>query len=198
MSYIQLSDLKAEISPPVTGSAFDVVLQDSIDWAAGEVDRITGRHFEAATELHYFGADSLDPRDGQLLIVDGDLLSVGTLVNGDDDATVIGSADYWLWPRNQSPHWAIKLKANATEAWELDTDQLIQVNGTWGYIAAVDDNTPTGKLIKGVTLRLAAWRYKSRDLTDTTTIYSEAQVQARSPAYPQEVEKELESLRRLV
>lgn len=195
MAYISLSDLKAEISPPVTGSAFDVVLQDAIDWAEGEVDRLTGRHFEAASETHYFGADAIDPNDRSLLCVDGDLLTVGTLTNGDDDATVLGSSAYWLWPRNQSPYWGIKLKSDYS--WEVDTDYQIAVKGTWGYLAAVDDTTKVGKLIKGVTLRLASWRYKSRDLTDTTTIYSEAQVMARTPAYPKEVAEELASLGRL-
>ena len=188
MAYATLTDLKARLD--ITVSTWDTVLQDALDWAQKWVDVYCGgRTFEAGTFTKYYDSDAQDPDDGQLLVVDDDLLTVTGLLNGDDDATILGSATYNLWPRNTSPKWGIRLKSDY--AWEWDEDCFVAVTGTWGYTA-----TPDG-LVQGVTLRLAEWQYRNKDLIETTTPYSESIVLKKPMSFPSEVETDLRPYRRL-
>ena len=185
--YATVAQLKARLE--IGTATSDTTLQDALDWATDWIDTFTQREFTAGTETRYFDAHDLDPNDRALLCVDNDLLSVGTLTNGDDDATALGSATYWLWPRNETPAWGIRLKSSYS--WQVETDCFIKITGTWGYSA-----TPPA-LVEGACLRLAEWRYRSKDMLDTTTIFSEQATRVRPPAFPSEVEESLAPLRKL-
>ena len=92
--------------------------------------------------------------------------SVRTLTNGDDSSTTISSSYYWLWPRNATPYWAIRLKdSQTTYSWERDAGYFISVAGTWGWSATCPDD------VKHACIRYAGYLYAQKDsgVFDVTT-----------------------------
>ena len=115
--------------------------------------------------------------------MDDDLLTVTTLTNGDEDETEITNAQYWLWPRNETPKTGIKLKSDYS--WEFDIDCFISVAGTWGYMTAPD------ALVKGCALRIAQWFHESKNMVDVTTIFDTTATRQRPAGWPEDVEMSL-------
>lgn len=175
--YARLDELKSELG--ISVDTHDTQLRDALKWATDLIDGHCRRSFVAETATRYYERSAIDPNDSALLVVDGDLLTVATLTNGDSAHTVLASSTYALWPRNDSPHWGIRLKSSYS--WEVDTDEVISVAGTWGYSATVPD------LVKGCCLRLAAWRYKSRNQDPTTTVFAERVETSRPPPFVDDV-----------
>lgn len=142
------------------------LLQDAIDNAAAYIDGQTGKHFEAETATRYYQRDALDWKDRHLLVLDNWLLTVTALKNGDASETAIANTEYWLWPRNETPYWGIRLKTNSATDWEFDTDYWVSVAGTWGYSATCPAD------IKEATMHLAAFFYRRKDsqIFDTTAV----------------------------
>lgn len=124
----------------------DAVIDDLITASSRLIDTYCGRTFYLRAETRYFdipGAagdvEETDNRKGgggrRVLYLDDDLLTVGTLTNG--DGTVIASSSYNLYPANVSPKYAIGLKRSSSVAWEVDSngeaERVISVSGSWGF-----------------------------------------------------------------
>src|SRR3990172_7128676 len=113
-----------------TDTTDDGVIVDLLEKASRDLDDMTGRQFYPTVETRLYDI----PGDSELWL-DGDLLSLTTLTNG--DATVITTANYILRPNNHTPYYMVKLKGDSSVDWEADTDddteQVISVLGWWGY-----------------------------------------------------------------
>ena len=152
MAYLSTADLKQYLS--ITGTADDALLGSCITRAGSAINAYCRRRFEATAETRYYG-QFYERVAGTLLFVDDDLLGVDTLVNGDGATIPSGTAaGYWLEPRNRAPHYAIRLKSSYT--WSFNTDQEINVAGTWGYAATVPPD------VQQAALRYSAYLYHLR------------------------------------
>lgn len=189
-SYATRALIKARLNITDTSSDSQVDLAGT--YATKFIDDYTGRTFATVAGTHYFTRADLDPANSRRLFLDDDLLGVISLKNGDSAQTVIASTDYFLEPRNTSPKWSILLKADSDAGgWTFDTDGEIEVAGSWAYSASADD------LIVGICARIAEWWFRSSDLIETTSIYSESVVPAKQPGFPTEVLTELDLRKRL-
>lgn len=160
MAYATLVQLKGYLG--ISGTGDDTLLGDLLDRATAAIDAYCRRAFAASTETRYYGLDAVN---GQTLLLDGDLLTITTLTNGDSDGTVLASDAYWLLPRNAGPPYhAIRLKSDYD--WEQDTDCEISVAGTWGY-----SETPPDDIVHAC-IRLAAYYYRQKDaqIFDVTAV----------------------------
>jgi hypothetical protein len=108
----------------------DTVIVDLLEVASRYLDDKTGRQFYPSVETRLYDV----PADSDLLL-DGDLLALTTLTNG--DAATVSAADYVLRPNNSTPYYKIRLKGDSSVDWEADSDndteQVISVLGVWGY-----------------------------------------------------------------
>lgn len=113
-----------------TDTTDDGVVVDLLEAASRYLDDKTGRQFYPSIEEHLF-----DIPGGSEIWLDGDLLSVIALTNG--DSTAISSNDYNLHPANLTPKYSIELNDVSSVSWEADasgsSQQVISVNGWWGY-----------------------------------------------------------------
>jgi hypothetical protein len=176
----------------ITVATDDARLYDLLNRVSLSIDTYTGRWFEARTATRYYGKSALDIPNNTLWL-DADLLTVTTLTNGDDSATVIASTNYWLLDRNVTPYWGIRLKANSTYAWEWDTDCWVSVAGTWGWSA-----TPPADIIHAA-VRWGAYCYHQKDApVYDTTVIPEAGIITIPVGIPSDVERILKPYRRLV
>ena len=158
MSYATLHELKSYRGILTTETGKDTILRAFLDRATTAIENHTGRMFEASTQTRYFESEALDGNNG-VLWMDEDLLTITTLTNGDDDATVITpSTEYWLIDRNMGPpYYGIRLKSDSTYSWEWDVDGWVSVEGTWGYSA-----TPPGP-VRQACIRWASYNYDQKD-----------------------------------
>lgn len=156
MAYITTAELKAYLFAGGTNvpTTDDALLASMWARAQGIIERKTQRKFEASTQTRTFDVPS-----GRKLEVDEDLLSVTTVTNG--DLTVIDPSQYHLWPNNYLPKRAIVLNQGASTYWLPAlggaAEQAISVLGSWGFMAAANDD------VKHTTIRLAAWLYRQKD-----------------------------------
>jgi len=189
MAYIAIDDMRQHLD--IESDDDDEALFDAIADAQSYIEDQTNRRFEANTETRYYGRDALSPDNSCLLLVDDDLLTVTELLNGDSDSTEIVTANYWLYPRNETPYYGILLKTDVSDYWEFDTDYWVEVTGTWGYSA-----TPPGD-IKRACKHLAAFFYRqaSSQIFDTTAI-PEAGVITIPTGIPATVERILSRYRK--
>jgi len=155
MAYADLGDLRGYLD--IVDASDDAILQEALDDAKAWIDGYTNRVFEAVTQTRYYQRDAIYWRGKHLLVVDRDLLTITTLTNGDADATAIPATEYWLWPRNDTPYWGIRLETDSAYDWEFDTDYWVSVAGTWGYSATCPDD------IRRAALHLAAFFYRQKD-----------------------------------
>lgn len=111
-------------------STDDTVLEQLLLSASRYLDDKTGRYFYPLIETRL-----LNTPDDECLHLDGDLLEILTLTNGNSD--VISSGSYSLLNHNSTPYWAVKLKASSGLAWFPDTygdtEGAISLAGVWGY-----------------------------------------------------------------
>ena len=114
-----------------TDSDRDIVLEDLIEEVSRFIDDETWRIFYPRVETRYHDT----PESGRELWVDGDLLEIITLTNGDD--STLSDSDYNLMPLNSSPRYGIKLLQSSSEIWDLDSsgnsEGVIDVLAIWGY-----------------------------------------------------------------
>ena len=113
-----------------TDTADDGVIVDLLEQASRYLDDKTGRQFYPTVETRVYDIPS-----SSTLWLDGDLLSLTTLTNG--DATTISSTNYSLLDSNVTPYYAIKLKDISSVAWVANSsnsnEQVISVAGFWGF-----------------------------------------------------------------
>ncbi|MBZ0310601.1 MAG: phage gp6-like head-tail connector protein, partial [Anaerolineae bacterium] len=148
--YTTLEAIKLTLNE--VGTTDDAFLTALITRASRAIDTHCGRFFVGEAQTRYF--DAIADIDGQILLLDEDLLSVTELTNGDGD--VIASSDYVLLPSNHSPHYAIRLKASGSESWTYvdDPENAIVVNGTWGFSNGTPDD------VEQACIRLVVFMYK--------------------------------------
>jgi len=174
---------------------WDDLLDDLLDRITARFERETGRVFTATTETRYFESDALGS-DSYTLYMDRDLLTITAagLTNGDDDATAIGSDEYWLVPRNGNPKWGIRLKADSDYSWEWDTDGWVSVAGTWGYMA-----TPTADIVKA-TIEWAAYAFRAKDSEGAgdVIVFPESGMIAIPKGIPADVQRVIDGYRRII
>lgn len=153
MAYVLKAAVKEYLG--ISGTGDDDLIDDLIDRATIAIESYTGWVFEAATDTRYFDSEAVE---GRVLWVGGDLVSITTLLNGDDDSTVIVVADYRLLPRNEGPpYYGIQMLIDTTTTWEFDIDGEVSVLGAWGYSASPPDD------IVHACIRLTAYYYRGRD-----------------------------------
>lgn len=141
--YASLQEAKDYAGIKSTDTTDDGVLEDLIEMASRFIDTQTLRTFYARTETRKF-----DVPNGRTLTFDDDLISITTLTNGDDEE--LTTSDYILVPANITPKYAIRLKQSSTKRWALDSnsnsEQVIDVAGSWGWAATVPDQIKTACL----------------------------------------------------
>lgn len=193
MAYVTVAEWKADrgsLSGAVQ-TAFttqeDAALQSFLDQAQSELERMTGKTYEAVTETRHFRAGDIRYGYPRVLLLDKWLLSVATLTNG--DGTVISASDYWLHPRGSAPYSAIELKSAAS--WAFSVDGEVSVAGTWGFMSTADAS------VKRVTMRLAEFIYQKRGTTGESQVVGEGQV-VIAAVYPQDVRDFITAERRRV
>lgn len=148
----------------ITVSDDDVILQDCINRASTWIETRTRRTFVAqgnGTLQYTFDADyPTIQRDGRILLLDKDLLSIGTLIN--QPTGTITADQYRLLPANDSPKYAIELKPSSGLYWSYETDwqDAIQVIGTWGY------STTAPADIEEAAIKVALYLYDTRDSSE--------------------------------
>jgi hypothetical protein len=176
MAYVTLSEFKSYITEATGGSqssystAENALLQTFLDEAQADLETKTGRRFEGVTATRTFGVESVN---GKKLLMDDDLISVSSIVNG--DSATLSSTDWYLLPRNHTPHHAIAL---VSEAWDATDD--IQVTGVWGY-----SQTPSADC-KRIVKRLAFFFWQKRTNTGESVVVGEGAIQTASE-YPADV-----------
>lgn len=154
MAYTSTSDVKAYLG--ISGSGDDTLIDALVAAAQAAVDQYFLRTFEASTNTtRYF--DAVRDVQGRRLTLDRDLCSVNSVTNGNGDT--ITSGQYTALPANDTPYWAIQLKASAgiNWQWEDDPEKAIAISGKWAY--SLTAPAPVVHLTKW----LAAFMYRSKD-----------------------------------
>lgn len=191
MAYVTISDWK-KYRGTLSGAtqiAFtaleDEALQDFLNQAQSELERLTGKRYEAESETRYFRAGSIVWGNPKKLLLDKWLLEVTTLTNG--DGSVINASDYWLHPRDAGPYLSIELKSSVN--WRFSTDGEISIQGKWGFMNEADDS------VKRVTMRLAEFFYQKRGVTGESQVIGDGQI-VLAAQYPKDVQDFINAERR--
>jgi hypothetical protein len=138
-SYATLAEYKSFVTArgqtSTTDSTDDSVIEMLLKAASRYIDNQTARRFYPFVQTRYYDvpdAESIDPR---MLRLDGDLLEVISIVNG--DGVTIASTEYTLRPRNETPYIYVRLIDNSTYYWTGDgagdTHDVIAITGIWGF-----------------------------------------------------------------
>ena len=133
--YATLAELKEQLTAPgqtiSVDSADDGILQAILNAVSRVMDEQTSRRFYPKIETRYYDV----PGNSRDLPLDGDLLEIITLTNG--DTVVLTTADYYLHPKNSTPYFVVRLKQSSSYYWAQDgdgnTEDVISVKGIWGY-----------------------------------------------------------------
>ena len=156
MAYCGVDELKEYLG--VTGATDDAMLLTLLAAAQRTIDSYCARTFEATADtVRTF--DSQRDVDGYTLTVDADLCAITSIVSG--DGTTISNSHYATEPRNETPYYAIRLKASAGKVWTStvagDSENAITVTGKWAYSTSAPSD------IAHVCKRLAAYIYRQKD-----------------------------------
>ena len=138
-AYATLAEYKSFVTSrgeAITSSAVDDgVIEMLLKAASRYMDTKTQRYYYPFIETRYYDVPRGSQVDPRLLRLDGDLLEVITLTNG--DSTSIPSTEYKLHPRNITPYYGIRLNDNSAYRWASngagDIHAVIAVAGIWGY-----------------------------------------------------------------
>jgi len=129
-SYCLLADLKTYLG--VAATTDDDLMQSMLDAATNRIDTFCARNFQAAADsVRYF--DPLANAYGEYLWLDQDLSYLTSVVNGD---SVNITTDLVTQPRNDTPYYALKIKASQSSYWTYDTtpENAITITGRWAYM----------------------------------------------------------------
>ncbi len=157
MTYTSLAAVKGWLGIGSVNLEDDAQITAAVNYAQTIIDAHCRRTFEAAADTtRYF--DALGQHiDGSALYLDGDLVQITGILNG--DGTAITSGQYTLLPANRMPAFAIRLKDSAGIAWTYTTswEKAISITGRWSYSLTAPQD------IVYAATRLAAYLYKQRD-----------------------------------
>jgi len=170
-SYATLTEFQSWKDVTETDTTDDTVIEDILEAASRYIDGATARTFYPRVQTRYYDIPSSGSRQ---LDLDDDLLEIITLTNGDD--VEVESTEYNLIGKNQSPHYAIKLKASSSVYWNYDSsgnwELIIDALAIWGY----HDQYATRAWSTGSTINESA-EFSSSDVTLTTaagTLFSDS------------------------
>ena len=155
MAYTTVTAVKSYLGE--TGEGDDDLLIVLVASAQAWVDAHTSRTFEASADSTRYLDCSSPTVDGRRLRLDKDLCAITSITNG--DGVAVASADYVTEPRNETPYYAIILKASKGLYWTYtdDVENAITIVGKWAY----STTAPSG--VAQATLRLAAYMYRQKD-----------------------------------
>ncbi len=193
MAYVTVTNVKDYLG--ITGTSDDVLLNDLIARAQRQIEAYTHRVFEASADsTRKFDAVANVTLNGRRLLLDEDLAAITSITNG--DATTVSASSYVTEPRNDTPYWAITLKADADIVWTYnDTpEDAISIVGRWAYsISAPAD-------IQDITIRLVAHLYQRRQgigvQSERVPFYSVTYGSA-SASLPDDIRAELDTYRKV-
>lgn len=118
-----------------TDTTDDAVIEFLLKTASRFLEAETGKRFIPYIETRYYDVPTEEEIDPRVLKLDGDLLEIITLTNGDN--VVIPDTEYKLRPKNVTPHYGIRLNDNSTFMWASDgtgdVHDVIAVSGYWAY-----------------------------------------------------------------
>jgi hypothetical protein len=115
----------------VEGTSDDALMLKFVRDVSAQIKTYADREFVPRIQTRYF--DALANVNGLTFTFDRDLLAATTITNG--DALTVSATAYVTEPRNDSPYYAIKLKASAGLTWnyEQDPENALSIAGVWGY-----------------------------------------------------------------
>ena len=156
MAYCGVDELKEYLG--IESATDEPMLLTLLAVAQHTIDSYCARTFEATADtVRTF--DSQRDVDGYTLTVDSDLCAITSIVNG--DGTTISNSHYVTEPRNETPYYAIRLKASAGKVWTStvsgDSENAITITGKWAYSTSAPSD------IAHVCKRLAAYIYRQKD-----------------------------------
>lgn len=132
-----------------TDATDDAVIEMLLKSASRLMDNQTGRNFHPRVETRYYDVPDETGLDLRSLVLDGDLLEVISITNG--DGVTIPSTEYTLRPKNTTPYLYIRLKDNSTYIWASnsagDFHDVIAVTGIWGYHVRYSDAWALGSTL---------------------------------------------------
>ena len=123
-------------SAQIGGDSLDAIVDEQIEAASREIDRLTSRRFIPLTAAKSYDWPQKDPRRAWVLYLEEDLLSVSSLTKDGTDVTAIASTDYFLEPSVLGPPYSrIEIDLGSTSFYSAkDTHQRqVVVTGSWGY-----------------------------------------------------------------
>lgn len=180
MAYTDVTSVKQYLK--ISSSDDDTLLAAFVARAQQMVDVYTGRTFEASTNTSRYFDCTRPTVDGRTLYLDRDLCSINSITNG--DGSTIASTYYVTEPRNDTPYYAITLKASSGYSWTFtdDPENAITISGKWAYSASAPVD------IAQATVRLAGWLYRQRDnKTFGTEAFPEVGMVVTPDSFPRDV-----------
>lgn len=151
--YCTLDDITSDGRLDIDASTYDSDLLAMITGISRRIDRHYGVVDDAFAQgndaTRYYTGEAID---GTRLVLDMPLISVTSIVNGDDNNSAVTA--YRLYPRNGQWYSEIKLLSTAADGWLIGTDGEIEVTGKWGFSATVPDE------IREAAAYWAAWLLK--------------------------------------
>lgn len=161
-SYVTLDEFLALPDMDSAQPRDDVFIERLLERASREFDGDCGQWFYAHQD-----ARTYDVPKGRCLELDAPLLTVTSITNGDD--TTVESTEYLLYPLNGPNKYEIRLKQSSSTLWQYtsggDTEGVITVRGTWGYVNRDSTDPESMAAIlgsKSAVLALALAIYKRR------------------------------------
>lgn len=154
-AYPTIAEFKAVTD--ISSTSDDTLIQTYLDNAKQTIEDMAGRKFGVSgTSVRYYDAREAY-EDGRLLVLDEDLVSLTSIVNG--DGTSIATGDVFLLPFNDSPKTEILIKETSASRWTWGTnpENSVEITGVWGFSTTVPDP------VYQATMRLAAFFYYQRD-----------------------------------
>lgn len=130
--YVDLSEFKEYLGIPTNDD--NALLRRLLERAQEIFNGQTRKVFEAeADSTRHF--DAIANVNGKTLLLDADLCSITTIVNG--DGSTIASNKYVTEPRNTTPYYAITLLISSGLYWQSasngDSENAISITGKWAY-----------------------------------------------------------------
>jgi hypothetical protein len=194
VGYITTTAFKQYRGITGTSTAGDALIVALIARAQAQVERYTGRVFQAPTTAatHWFDAVRDVSDDRRTLYLDDDLCAITTITNGDGDT--VATTHYVPEPRHNAPYRSIRLTALADAHWTYDDapEDAITVLGRWGYATTAPED------VQQATIRLAAYMYAQKDAsTFDVTVMGDWGAMTVPQGMPKDVREILEPYRRL-
>ena len=132
--YGRLADFKAQAGG-ITDRANDLEWVRLLEVTSRSIDAYLDRRVYARTATRYLDGD-IRRLMGERLLLPEDLQAITTLktdANADDTyETTWSASDYYLYPNDGPPYWAIDVRPSSTKGWTYGR-RTVELVGTWGY-----------------------------------------------------------------